>query len=305
MLVWAHMVQGRVVCSRSGFWEVETAEGRLTCRMRGRLKQGKRTTDLAVIGDLVEVERGAPGEGTIGEVLPRTTVFSRLQPGSRRPIEDVLAANLELLVVCASANEPPLRPRLVDRFLVIAEWNRIPALVAITKVDDPATLAPHAEALSARRAAGYEILPTSARTGLGIETLRARLEGKIAAFVGPSGAGKSSLLNVLDPAVMAEIGDLNAVNKGAHTTRVARLFPLGSGFLADTPGIRELAPFELPAEALGHCFPEIRGLLHACQFGDCLHQSEPGCAVRAAVDRGAVSPDRYDSYLRQLHNESS
>ncbi len=304
MLPWASMVEGRVVCSRSGFWEVETAAGLLTCRMRGRLKQGKRTTDLAVIGDRVVVEPGSAGEGTISEVLPRTTVFSRLQPGSRRAIEDVLCANLDLLVVCAAASDPPLRPRLVDRFLVIAEWNRVPALVAITKVDDLALLSPHEAALSARRAAGYEVLPTSARTGLGIEALRTHLEGKLAAFVGPSGAGKSSLLNALDPQLATAIGELNAVNKGAHTTRVARLFPSGGGYIADTPGIRELASFALPPEALGHCFPEIARLLPHCQFGDCLHQSEPGCAVRAAAEAGELSADRYDSYLRQLRGES-
>jgi ribosome biogenesis GTPase len=303
------MLEGRVVCARSGFWEVETEVGLLTCRLRGRLKQGRRTTDLAVIGDRVVLvpgaeREGAVTEGTIEEVLPRTSVFSRLQPGSKRPIEDVLAANLDLVVICAAATDPPLRPRLIDRFLVIAEWNRIDALIVTTKVEDEAALAPHREALAAREAAGYPILATSTHTGRGLEALRAILADKLTAFVGPSGAGKSSLLNALDPSLDAAVGGLNAVNKGGHTTRVARIFRVGAASIADTPGIRELAPFELPPDALGHCFPEIRALSPNCQFGDCRHQSEPGCAVRAAHDAGTLSADRFDSYLRQLHGES-
>ncbi len=303
------MLEGRVACARSSFWEVETERGLLTCRLRGRLKQGRRVTDLAVIGDRVRVtpgaERdGAVTEGTIEEVLPRRSAFSRLQPGSRRPIEDVLAANLDVVVICAAATDPPLRPRLIDRFLVIAEWNRIEALIVITKVDDESALEAHRAALEARRVAGYPILATSAQTGRGIPELRARLDGQLAAFVGPSGAGKSSLLNALDPSVDVAVGGLNAVNKGGHTTRVARIFRVGGASIADTPGIRELAPFELPPRALGDCFPELRALSPDCQFGDCLHQSEPGCAVRAAHERGALSADRYDSYLRQLRGES-
>jgi len=303
------MLEGRVVCARSGFWEVETELGVLTCRLRGRLKQGRRMTDLAVIGDRVQlvtgpVRDGLVTEGTIEEVLPRTSVFSRLQPGAKRPIEDVLAANLDLVVICAAATDPPLRPRLIDRFLVIAEWNRIEALIVTTKVEDEAVLLPHREALAAREAAGYSIVATSTRTGRGIEARRAILANKLTAFVGPSGAGKSSLLNALAPSLDEAVGGLNAVNKGGHTTRVARIFQVGAASIADTPGIRELAPFELPPDALGHCFPEIRALLPNCQFGDCRHQSEPGCAVRAAHERGALSADRFDSYLRQLRGES-
>lgn len=299
------VIEGTIVCARSGFWEVATEGGTIVSRMRGRLKQGKRTTDLAVIGDRVRIEPPAQagGEGVIVEVLARRTVFSRLQPGSRRPVEDVLAANLDLLVVCAAVSDPPLRPRLIDRFLAIAEWNRIAGMVAVTKVDGPEALEPHREAIAARERAGYLVLPTSARTGAGIDALRAQIEGRTVAFVGPSGAGKSSLLNALDPSLREDVGALNAVNKGGHTTRVARLFPLGTALVADTPGIRELAPYQLPPEALGHCFPEIRALLPGCQYGDCLHQSEPGCAVRAAAEAGQLSADRYDSYLRQLRNE--
>jgi ribosome biogenesis GTPase len=296
--------EGIVVCARSGFVEVDLDGRNLVCRMRGRLKQGKRTTDLAVIGDRVRV--AATGEGgTIEEVLPRASAFSRLLPGSRRPIEDVLAANLDELWVCSATSGPPLRPRLVDRFLVIAEWNRIHAMVVLTKSDladeSPSEVARWSEGW---RAAGYEVIRTSTRPETGLAALRARLAGKTVALVGPSGAGKSSLLSALEPEIEAAAAELTAANKGAHTTRVARLFSAHGGRIADTPGIRELAPFELPSEALSDAFPELRAHAASCQFRDCRHDGEPGCAVAPAALSGAIFAGRYDSYLRQLHGES-
>lgn len=296
--------EGLVVCARSGFFEVEVAGQVRLCRMRGRLKQGKRTTDLAVIGDHVRLAL-SEGGGTIEEVLPRRTVFSRLAPGSRRPVEDVLAANLDELWVCSAASAPPLRPRLVDRFLVIAEWNRIQPRIVLTKSDVPDEAPDEVEAW--RRdweAAGYEVVRTSTQTGQGLDVLAERLAGRTVALVGPSGAGKSSLLSALEPAIEAAVAELTVALKGAHTTRVARLFHARGGRIADTPGIRELAPFELPPEALGHAFPELRAVAEGCQFRDCRHDGEPGCAVKPAAERGEASARRYDSYLRQLHGES-
>jgi ribosome biogenesis GTPase len=144
---------------------------------------------------------------------------------------------------------------------------------------------------------------TSARTGQGIETLRAELSGRTVALVGPSGAGKSSLLSAIEPAIETDIAALSAAQKGAHTTRVARLFSAHGGRIADTPGIRELSPFALPAEVLGSTFPELRELAQGCQFRDCQHDGEPGCAVRPAALDGRLSARRFDSYLRQLHGE--
>jgi ribosome biogenesis GTPase len=298
------LAEGLVVCARSGFFEVEIAGEVRLCRMRGRLKQGKRTTDLVVVGDRVRVAL-APGGGTIEEVLPRTTVFSRLAPGSRRPVEDVLAANLDELWVCSAASAPPLRPRLVDRFLVIAEWNRIRPRIVLTKSDVPDE-APDEVAAWRKdwETAGYEVVRTSAKSGEGLELLAERLAGRTVALVGPSGAGKSSLLSALEPSIEAAVAELTVALKGAHATRVARLFHARGGRIADTPGIRELAPFELPPEALGHAFPELQRVAGGCQFRDCLHDGEPGCAVKPAAERGELSARRYDSYLRQLHGES-
>jgi ribosome biogenesis GTPase len=294
---------GLVVCARSGFFEVELSGRVRICRMRGRLKQGRRTTDLAVVGDRVRISEDGEG-GTIEEVLPRSSVFSRLAAGSRRAVEDVLAANLDGLWICSAASAPPLRPRLVDRFLVIAEWNGLRPTIVLTKADLPDEEPEEVAAWCADwEAAGYPVRRTSAETGQGVEALRAMLSGRTVALVGPSGAGKSRLLSAIEPSIETGVAALGAAQKGAHTTRVARLFSAHGGRIADTPGIRELAPFALPAEVLGSTFPELRAASAGCQFRDCRHDGERGCAVRPAASAGQLSARRFDSYLRQLHGE--
>jgi ribosome biogenesis GTPase len=289
----------------AGFFRVRTAQGELECRMRGRLKRHRATTDLVVIGDEVEVEPISDREGVIVAVKARRTKFSRLHPTARgRPIEDVLVANLDRVFLTFSASVPPMNPRLLDRFLVIAEHNRIPATIVATKIDEPGALealarfAPYAEL-------GYEVLATSAHRGDGVDALRERMRGRISAVLGPSGAGKSSLLNAVQPGLALAVGEVSGpVRKGRHTTRVAELFALeGGGWVADTPGIRELASFAIPQRELASCFVEMREPARACAFADCLHDREPQCAVREAVARGNIRPERYDSYLRQLRNE--
>lgn len=306
--------EGLVLRATAGFFRVRTDAGELVeCRMRGRLKKERASTDLAVIGDRVEIERVAlehgGATGVIARVEPRRTRFSRMHPTARgRAIEDVLVANLDQVLLVFSASLPRMNPRLVDRFLVIAEHNDVAAAIVATKMDEP-------EAADARarfgpyERIGYPVLYTSARTGEGVDAVRALLAGRISALTGPSGAGKSSLLNAVQPGLalaVGEIGDL--VRKGRHTTRVAELHPLAGdegGFVADTPGIRELESFEIPARELAHCFPELRPWLGRCAFADCVHDREPTCAVRDAVRRGEISAERYESYLRQLRGEET
>lgn len=270
--------------------------------MRGRLKKERVSTDLAVIGDEVIIDRTTC---VIERVSPRRTRFSRLHPTSRgRAIEDVLVANIDRILLVFSAGLPRMNPRLVDRFLVVAEHNRVPLTIIATKMDEPEA-ADARERFGIYERIGYSVIYTSAHTGEAIDDVRNVLSGKISALTGPSGAGKSSLLNAIEEGLslaVGEIGDL--VRKGRHTTRVAELHALrGGGFVADTPGIRELASFEIPARDLASCFPDLRPFLHDCAFGDCLHDREPQCGVRDAVSRDEVSKERYDSYLRQLHGE--
>ncbi len=303
----ADLLHGRVLRAQSGFFQVQTDAGVLTCRLRGRLKKERQQSDIAVIGDAVRVRQVLPGEGAIEEILPRHSRFSRQQPGPRGQWkEDVLVANLDLVCTVFACAHPSPRLRMLDRFLVVAEYNEVTPLIIANKAD----LLPPAEAVALFAdypAAGYRVLLTSTVTGAGIDELRVALAGQVSVFTGPSGVGKSSLLNALQPGLGLQTGTVSAaVNKGRHTTVVAELHDLhgvGGGYVADTPGIRELAGWQIPASDLAWCFPELRPYLGDCDFNDCSHTHEPGCAVRAAVDAGRVSAARYDSYVRQLTGE--
>ncbi len=299
------LLEGTVVLATGGFFDVDTGEAVIRTRMRGRLKHRKRKTDLCVIGDrvrlsLVPDEEGGDFAGVLEEVLPRRTVFSRRHPGpGGRFKEDVLVANLDQLLIVFAFRDPPMHARLLDRFLVIAEHNRIEATLVGNKVDQ---LVPEQKALLARYAdLGYPVHYVSAATGEGIDALSACFAGRISALTGPSGAGKSSLLNALDPSLGLRVGATSDRHgKGRHTTRVASLHRVAGGYVADTPGIRELGAWNLPEEELDRCFVEMRPFLGGCTFRDCRHLHEPGCAVKAAVDQGAVSSERYESYVRML-----
>lgn len=286
--------------AKAGFFDVETAEGLRVCKLRGRLKREKKRTDLCVVGDQVRLEATAPGEGVIEEVLPRRTVFSRRHPGQAHR-EDVLVANLDQLVVVMAFGDPPLRPRLLDRFLVVAEHNGVAARIVVNKSDQEnaeqrALVAPYAEL-------GYPLHVVSAQTGAGMDGLREAFAGRISALTGPSGVGKSSLLNALAPLGLRVAATSTAHGKGRHTTRVATLHPVAEGWVADTPGIRELGTWALPEEELDRCFVEFQPFLGRCGFRNCRHRGEPGCAIAEAVEAGAISEARYASYRLLLDEE--
>jgi len=293
------LLPGLIIRAQSGFFIVETGNGALTCRLRGRLKQGPRLGDIAAIGDRVQVARLADGSGMIESIASRTRALVRLDPRPKGVYQQVILANPDqALFVFACANPPP-RPRMLDRFLVIAEKQGIPATVVANKLD----LASRAEAeeiFGYYPALGYPVLYVSAKTGEGIEPLRAQLAGKVSVFTGPSGVGKSSLLNAIQPGLGLAVREVGVVrDRGRHTTNVRQLFPIGNGgYMADTPGLRTLALWDTRLEELDGYFPEIAPLVARCAFSDCSHSHEPGCAVRAAVDDGKIRPERYESYLR-------
>jgi ribosome biogenesis GTPase len=296
---------GLVLRARSGFYTIRTDEGDLVeARLRGRVKKERQSSDLAVIGDRVVVERLPDGTGAIASVEPRQGRFSRRQPGPRGQWrEDVMVANPDLVVPVFAVDRPPPNPRLIDRFLVVAEYNEVPVLLVANKVElldaDAArtTFEPY-------RRIGYDVLYASAKAGTGIEELRERLAGRLSIVTCPSGVGKSTLLNALQPGLRLATGDVSeALNKGRHTTTHAELHPLdgpGGGHVADTPGIRELGLWEIPPSELAWSFPEFREHLGHCAFTDCTHVHEPRCGVRAAVEAGAIGRERYDSYVRLL-----
>jgi ribosome biogenesis GTPase / thiamine phosphate phosphatase len=300
------LLTGRVHVARSGFFEVETAEGRLTAKLRGRLKQGKWENDLVVVGDVVEVRPNDRGEASIESVAPRRSKFSRRHPVSRgREKEDVLAANLDVVLVAASASSPPLRPRLVDRFLVIAEWNRLAAVVVVTKIDEAEDRPAIEDLVHRYRAIGYVAVMTSAKTGEGLDVVADAIRDRTAAILGPSGAGKSTLVNALQPGLDLDVAALGEAGKGRHTTRAAVLLPVREGFVVDTPGIRELASFAIPPRELGSCFPDIDAAAGGCAYRDCIHVEEPDCAVRASVERGEIQRTRYETYLSLLRGDEA
>jgi ribosome biogenesis GTPase len=305
-----------------GVWRVLTASGDVReVSLRGRLKKsnagrradgslrrdtvrsGLETVKLAV-GDEVMVEPDERGDvWAIAEILPRRSRLARRRPGGGYG-ERVVVANIDQVVVVFAAAEPEPHPRMIDRFLVIAEGNALPARLVVNKVelvDEEETRARFAP----YERAGYPVHLVSARARTGLDELRAALDDRVSALTGPSGVGKSSLINALYPGLDLRVGEISrSVMKGRHTTVGALLTPLPSpgglpaGFVADTPGLREVGMWGLPQRELDQLFPEFRPFLGQCRFADCAHRQEPDCAVRAAVAAGEVSPERYDSYLK-------
>ena len=305
------LLPGLIVKAQSGFFTVRTGAGNLTCQLRGRLKKKRVATDLAAIGDRVTVRILPDGTGAIEEVLPRTRVLSRSAAagGGRRGYaksdsEQVIVANPDQAVFIFACAQPAPHLRMLDRFLVVAERAGIPAVVCANKADLVGPDEPE-KRFGLYRKIGYPVLIASAVTGAGVDELRAILRGKLSVLSGPSGVGKSSLLNVIQPGLGLAVSHVSeAIEKGRHTTVAPELIELEEGgFVADTPGLRAIAFWDIEPEELDAYFPEIRPLVEHCSFGDCTHENTPGCAVIRAVEQGAVSPERYESFLRLRRGE--
>ena len=292
-----NFLPGLIIRAQSGFFTVETGTGAVVCGLRGRLKQGRHDGDLAAVGDRVLVTVLTDGSGVIEEVKQRKQAIVRLDPRPRGFYQQVLLANCDQAVFVFACAQPNPKLRMLDRFLVIAEKQKIPALIVANKidlVDDPKNIFGLYEQI------GYRVIYTSAENGAGVEELRDALAKKISALAGPSGAGKSSLLNALQPGLGLAVNEVStAINKGKHTTVARQLLPLAEGgYVADTPGWKSLALWDTEPEEIDAYFPELAPLVAECQFSDCTHIHEPGCAVLAALKDGKIYPERYDSYLR-------
>jgi ribosome biogenesis GTPase / thiamine phosphate phosphatase len=296
---------GVVLRARGGVYEVETEEGVFEAVLRGRLKRDERTGDRVVAGDRVEIAGGSGREGwTIETVHDRRSALVRRAPG-KAPRPKVIAANVDRVVIVFAAAHPDPHLRMLDRFLVLCESSELDALVVVNKVDLVGDEKAR-EVFGVYEEIGYPVLYTSAARERGIVELRESIRGAICVFTGPSGVGKSSLLNEIQPGLGLRVGSVSeTVRKGRHTTVTAELIRLDcGGYVVDTPGLRELGLWEVEPSELHHYFPEFREYLGTCRYGNsCTHSHEPGCAVQAAVDRGAIHRQRYESYLRMLAPE--
>lgn len=290
------MTTGVVLARVGSTYRVHTDDGEVTAVLRGKLKH--RDDDRVVAGDVVELELHSEGRATISTVRRRKSVLVRRAASERSPRGQPIAANVDQVVVVASARSPEPNPRMLDRFLVIAAGTRIPAVIVLNKVD--LDRGPLADLHRRYDPAGYQVLATSVRQPEGLAALRDLLRGRASVLTGQSGVGKSSLLNALDPELKLRIGEISARwDAGMHTTRAAVLVPLATGgYVVDTPGLREVGTWGLDPELLAVCFPEFRPFLDQCRFDNCRHLAEPECAVRRAAEQGAFDPDRLASYQR-------
>jgi ribosome biogenesis GTPase / thiamine phosphate phosphatase len=298
---------GLVIKTQSGFYTVQTDSSLIVCQLRGTLKQSLKKTELCVIGDQVTLELLDDGTGAISSIAPRIRSLSRVEPssyaGTSAEREQVIIANPDQTVFVFAAAKPEPNSRLVDRFLVAAEKAEIPSIVIVVNKIDLAESEAH-EMFTPYEKIGYRVLYTSAEANIGLDSLRDLLTGKISVFAGPSGVGKSSLLNSVQPGLGRAVSHVShKLAKGRHTTVNSELIPLaGGGYVADTPGIRTIAPWNVEPDELDAYYREFLPYVAECQFNDCKHIDEPGCGVRAAVSSDVISAQRYDSYLR-LHEE--
>lgn len=281
---------GRIVRSLSGFYDVQTPEGVVTCRGRGHLRRG---AEIPLTGDMVEISMER-GKGMVEKILPRKNCFVR-----------PAVANVDILVIFAANVNPVTEPFLIDRVAAIAGDQGVDVCVCVNKCD----LDPGMNLANIYRHAGFVVIQTSAETGEGVDELRTLLQGKLAAFTGNSGVGKSSVLNRLSPELALATGEVSEkLGRGRHTTRHVELYQLDDNtYVADTPGFSSFDTDQMEVilkENLQYSFPDFGPYLGDCQFRDCTHRKEPGCAVRAALDAGQIEPTRYDSYLR-LYEKAS
>ena len=275
---------GRIVRSLSGFYDVQT-EGRIiSCRGRGHLRRGQ---DVPLTGDMVEISV-EKGKGMVEKILPRKNHFVR-----------PAVANVDVLVIFAAGVNPITEPFLIDRVAAIAGDQEVQVVLCVNKCD----LDPAVDLTRIYKNAGFIVIQTSAETGEGVEELRAAISGKLVAFTGNSGVGKSSILNRLCPTLGLATGEVSEkLGRGRHTTRHVELYDLGEGtYVADTPGFSSFDTDQMEVilkENLQYAFPDFGDYIGCCQFHDCSHRKEPGCAVTAAVGEGRIEKTRYDSYLR-------
>jgi ribosome biogenesis GTPase len=291
--------QGRVVEVSTGLCRV-AIEGRIVlCEWRGALTaQDTGYTNVVVVGDEVAITEDGGHRGIIERVLPRRNEIARPDPFYAH-LRQLVAANVDQLLIVAAWRRPNLWPELIDRYLIAAARSGVAPVLCVNKIDLAEEGAALEATLAPYHALDLAIILTSAVTGAGLDALGKAMRGKITVLAGLSGVGKSTLLNAIQPGFALRTGGLIEYGQGRHTTTQAIMLPFGEeGYVIDTPGIREFGLVGLTRGELAQFYPDIAVLAGACRFSDCAHQSEPGCAVRAGIDSGTVSAMRYETYCK-------
>lgn len=298
-------VEGVVISSTGSWYEVSTASGMLTCRIRGRLRlKGIRSTNPVVVGDRVMVEPDGESSAIV-EILPRHNYVIRRASNLSKE-SHIIAANIDRALLIVTLHSPVTAREFVDRFLVTCEAYRVPVTIVLGKAD---TLVGEYEAEAEEFEAiygdaGYDIIRLSSTTGEGVEQIRELLKGRTTLVAGNSGVGKSTLVGYIDPTLDIRTGEISeSHHKGKHTTTFSTMYPIEGGYIIDTPGIKGFGLIDIDGRELCRYFPEMMRLAPDCRFYNCTHTHEPGCAVRDAVEQGFVAWSRYESYLKILDED--
>jgi ribosome biogenesis GTPase len=299
---------GTVTKSTGSNYLVRLESGNIiSCKLKGKIRlDDRKTTNPVTVGDKVDVELENDIEGVISNIHPRKNYIIRKSINLSKQAH-ILASNLDQAVLIATLVEPRTSLGFIDRFLITAEAYSIPAILIFNKADNlgDELLALQNEIISIYEHAGYKCYVVSSLNQNDIEKIKPLFKGKTSLITGHSGVGKSTFINALQPSLNLRTGEISSAHsKGMHTTTFAELYTLDFGAdIIDTPGIKELGLVEMKKEEVGHYFPEIRKYMNDCKFNNCLHVNEPKCAVREAYERGDISPERYESYLKILDGE--
>jgi len=284
-------MKGTIIKGIAGFYYVKTEDGRLIeCKARGKFRFDELTP---MVGDMVEIAIDDNNKGVIDSVLPRKSQLTR-----------PAVANITQALVVFAFKDPDINLELLNRFLVLCEYNNLKITVCMNKSD--LNTGQNDMIIEMIKSAGYDFLSLNAEKGIGTELVKEKLKDNITVLCGPSGAGKSTILNSIAGRTLMETGVVsNKLGRGKHTTRHSELIEVGGGFIVDTPGFSSLDIDFIKREDLMYSFPEFQEFIGKCRFTGCIHHKEPDCAIKEAVEKGIINPLRYDFYIKMLEEISN
>ena len=297
-----------IIYKSTGSWYVVKGDDGMfyKARIKGKFKIDNITsTNPLAVGDVVDLEKESTDEGDmmITSIFERRNYITRQSPHNKHQ-HHIIASNLDQSLLFATLKDPKTSQGFIDRFLVASEAYHVPAIIVFNKIDlyKKKELDTLEKMQTIYGLNGYQTAAISLTQGSGIDKVKGFLKNKVTLLSGHSGVGKSSFINIVFPELVLRTQDVSGWSgKGMHTTTFAEMFDLpGGGQIIDTPGLREFALMDIEKQELSHYFPEMKSLVNDCKFNNCMHIDEPGCAVKAAIEEGKISADRYVSYLSIL-----